>query len=136
MTLYGVPPGPCIHLLQSALEVLQERATLDRLGAVLDHKHVDLVDPSIQTKLRPMYIDHIGRLADAKNEWGLDKDLLDGLLDYLKALGIRPRPTSELEFIRQVEVQLEMLGGVDELLNSLSNLLDQVDGGEPPGSKE
>lgn len=111
-------------------------ATLDRLGAILDHKYADLLESGVRTKLRPMYIAHVERLADANQEWGLEHELLEALIHHLKESKVRLRFTHDIAYIQEVESSLESISGLDGLLTSLTNILDQEDGGEPPGSKE
>jgi hypothetical protein len=130
MTPENSPTGPPVHLLQSALEVLQERSTLDRLGAILDNKLVDLLEPSVRNRLRPMYIAHVERLADVNDEWGLEQELLDALILHLKEAKVRLRYTSDTALIQNAESLLESISGLDGLLTSLTNLLDQGDGGD------
>lgn len=136
MTMADLSTNPPVHLMQAALEVLQERTTLDRLGGILESKFLDLLEPSVRSRLRPMYLAHVERLADANRVWALEGELLEALIRHLQTAKVRLRFTNDIAFIQDVELLLESISSVDELLTSLTNLLDQVDGGESPESGE
>ena len=111
-----------INLISLAERIYCEREIIRRIYTILQSPQLERLEDGRVVQFRSMFIEHVGLLVSADEEWKLGSPHLEDLIAHIAIVGPSCDHEDDLLLMSQLDELYSILGDLDELQSEREDL--------------